>query len=146
MRKYYLGILIINIIVITLVVAGFVIGGTPGNLKEIGYDTTRISSFSNIKYSIQAYYRTYFRLPNYLTDIIISPESLRDPQTKELFTYTKESSMSYKLCAKFSTNAAEVKAKYAKDYYPGVYNYAGVDENEHKKGFDCMSYTVDVTK
>lgn len=146
MRKYYLGILVINIIVIILVVAGFMIGGTPGNLKDIGYDTIRISSFSNIKYAVQTYYRTYFRLPNYLTDITISPESLRDPQTKEFFTYTKESSMSYKLCAKFSTDSADIKAKYAKDYYPGSYNYAEIDANEHKKGFDCISYTVDVTR
>ena len=145
MRKYYLGILVINIIVIVLVVAGFVIGGTPGDLKEVGYDTARISSFSNIKYAVQTYYRSYFRLPNYLTDIIASPESLRDPQTKELFTYTKESSMSYKLCAKFSTDSAKIKAKYAKDYYGG-YNYGGPNENEHKKGFDCITYTVDVSR
>ena len=145
MRRYYLGILIINIVVIITVVAGLLVGGTPGNLKEIGYDTARITSFSNIKYAIQTYYRSYFRLPVYLTDITISPESLRDPQTKEPFTYTKESSMSYKLCAKFSTDSAEIKAKYTKDYYGG-YNYGGSNENEHKKGFDCITYTVDVSR
>lgn len=146
MHKYYLGVLIINIVVVICVVAGFVIGGTPGDLKEIAYDTTRISSFSNIKYAVQTYYKTYFRLPVYLTDITVAPETLRDPQTKELFTYTKESSMSYKLCTKFSTDSAEIKAKYAKDLYPGTYNSAGIDANEHKKGFDCINYTVDVTR
>lgn len=40
MRKYYIFIVIVTLLLIPVLVAGFVVGGTPATLQEIALDVT----------------------------------------------------------------------------------------------------------
>lgn len=139
MRKHFAAILIINLVVIICVVAGFAITGTPAEVKNLALDNQRINHFMQIKYSADNYYRTNGKLPSTLDSLSDASASTKDPATKKVYEYALVTPTKYKLCAQFSTDSDEIKKKYQNSYR---YSYYGNDAGKHKKGYDCIEYGV----
>ena len=125
----------LGVLVTTGLIMGFIVGGNPEDLKDLKYDANRLATFDNIKYSIQDYYEINSKLPASLSNLQILPGKLKDPKTQEAYSYSTISLTSYKLCANFSTDSEEFKDKYDRATMSD-------DETKHKKGFDCITYTV----
>ncbi|MDP1722502.1 MAG: hypothetical protein Q8L37_04810 [Candidatus Gottesmanbacteria bacterium] len=142
MFKHYIAITVLNIVVFCSIVAGFIIGGSPTELKDIGYDTTRINAFTQIFYAIENYYRSNKAIPETLTLLNIQASMLKDPQTSKLYVYTKQNNSKYDLCTIFSTDSEKMKQKYTSTAMPLFDYQAGATDNTHKKGYDCISYDM----
>lgn len=137
MRNYYIFISILGVVVLTGVVIGFVVGGNPTQLKEMGYDASRVGGFSTISYNIDNYFQTNNKLPTTLADTTLLPTNTIDPITKKPFVYEVTSPTSYKLCTDFSTDTTKP------ENMKNTYNYiGGTDTQKHKKGYDCITYKV----
>src|SRR5690242_2233358 len=100
MFRYYLAIGILWAFSFSLVIAGFLLVGTPVSQQKIQLDRTRISRFASLKTSITTYYRDYGKLPSHLSDLAqaSSGESSIDPETHKEFTYIPKSDLTYALC------------------------------------------------
>ncbi|HSW47552.1 MAG TPA: hypothetical protein VLG67_00580 [Candidatus Saccharimonadales bacterium] len=141
MRNQYIGITILGIFVLIVCIVGFSIIGTPISQKAIRFDETRISGFTTIKTAVEDYYSTNKQLPISLSELkfTYAPEP-KDPESKESYKYEKVTSSDYKLCSTFSTDSEEVKKK-NQNSYP-TYYYGSTNENVHKKGNDCIKYSL----
>ena len=144
MRKYYIFIILLGILVFGLIVAGFIEVGTPLDKRAIAADNKRLSSFSAISYLINDYYYAKSKLPNSLSELKISGSySTSDPETKKTYDYKKISDTSYNLCTTFSTDSEEAakKNRSVRAYdYSDDYDYS---DKKHKKGYDCIEYKVE---
>lgn len=130
MRKYYIFIVIITLILVPIVVTGFIVGGTPATLQEIALDTKRISDFETIKQAVDLYFKENNKLP-VSTDKLNIQTKLVDPTTNEPYHYEIVSNSSYKLCAEFSTDSNQTE-----NMYPSS------STKRHNKGYDCIIYQV----
>ena len=136
MRKYYIFIVILGLVVTAALLAGFITGGNPSDLKAITNDANTVNSFSSIESSIYSYYDRNSKLPTTLNDLALPEQSLKNSSTQKPFVYNKIDSVNYTLCSDFATNAAEVAKKY------GMSNYGMGQDSNHKKGYDCLQYHV----
>lgn len=133
MRNYYIFIGLLSALVIGVIVTGFILGGTPISQRAIALDQSRISDFYDIKYGIEDYYRDNKTLPASLSNLKENLK-LEDPETKSNYTYSATSSTAYKLCTTFSADSNQEKENY--------HYYSTSDKNSHKKGYDCLEYTL----
>ena len=130
MRKYYIFIIIVTLILIPVVATGFIVGGTPASLQEIALDTKRISDFETIKQAVDFYFKENNKLP-VSTDKLNMQTKLVDPTTYKQYDYEIISNSSYKLCAEFSTDSNQTE-----NMYPSS------SIKKHNKGYDCVIYQV----
>ncbi|CAN5216413.1 hypothetical protein BH09PAT2_BH09PAT2_08040 [soil metagenome] len=134
MTKYILFLVGLGLLCAIIVAASFSITGNPASQKSINLDRARLSDFSSIKYTIESYYRQNGQLPNSLQDMsAITRDVLNDPETKQPYTYRKDSSNSYSLCTVFSTDSSALTSE--SDYYYG-------DSIKYSKGFSCITYNT----
>lgn len=135
MRNYYIFISVLGVLVISILILGFAIIGTPLSQQAISLDTQRLSNFSNIKRKIDDFYRTNNNLPNSLGELEVTTP-ITDPKTKSRYDYQIVSPYSYKLCTEFSTDSEGI-TKYTST--PVII----LDSSEkHKKGYDCILYEI----
>lgn len=137
MRNYYLFVAFLGIVVIAVIAMGFKIMGTPFSQRVMALDTTRLSDFSNIRYRIEDYYRVNKKLPAgfYQLNGILNT---KDPETKQDYKYEVVSEASYNLCATFSTDSEQ--SLNSSTAIPSL--GSPLYENKHKKGYDCITYTL----
>lgn len=143
MRKQYISITILGMLVLIVCIVGFSIIGSPISQKAIRFDETRITDFSTIKSSVETFYSTNKQLPNSISDLefTYSPEP-KDPETKQSYTYEKISDTDFKLCTTFSTDSDEVSKKnQTNSRYNYSYDYLAT-ANKHKKGYACITYPL----
>ncbi|HSW47553.1 MAG TPA: hypothetical protein VLG67_00585 [Candidatus Saccharimonadales bacterium] len=142
MRNQYIGIAILGIFVLIVCIAGFSIVGTPISQKAIKFDEARFSDFSVIKSAVEDYYTKSKTLPNSLSSLTFtySPEP-KDPESKQSYEYQKVTDTEYKPSATFSTDSEEVYKNNATNNHYN-YSYDPTDMNKHKKGYDCIKYSL----
>ncbi|EKD86745.1 MAG: hypothetical protein ACD_37C00160G0004 [uncultured bacterium] len=142
MNKHYIFIAILGFFVLILLVTGFIETGGPLSTRAIALDQKRMSHISNISYQIQSFYEDNGILPKSLFEVKTLSSTYKDPETNKQYEYRVTSPTSYNLCAKFSTDSKEVKAKLKKssDYYDDYSDYG--DTKDHKKGNDCLTYDL----
>ncbi len=136
MRKYYIFIVILGLVVTAALLAGFITGGNPSDLKAITNDANTVNSFSSIESSIYSYYDRNSKLPTTLNDLALPEQSLKNSSTQKPFVYNKIDSVNYTLCSDFATNAAEVAKKYGMSNYENSDFYGRIlemDANRHYK-------------
>lgn len=121
------------------VIYGFSVIGSPFDKQRQKLDQTRLSDFSNLRYQIQTYYSSSSKLPDNLGQL--TGVKHKDPESGNPYEYVITSATSFKLCAFFSTDSADAKDKdKARDLY--LYDYNGTTNNNHNKGYDCISYDI----
>lgn len=145
MRKYYIFIVVLGILVVGLIIAGFMEIGSPLSRREIALDSQRMLAFSTISSEIQYYFEENNKLPNTLSEVkLLTAKTLLDAESNKQYVYTKLSDTTYNLCATFSTDSKKTQEKlknmgktsYEDEYY---YDYG---KKQHKKGYDCIEYNI----
>ncbi|OGE74412.1 MAG: hypothetical protein A3I07_00655 [Candidatus Doudnabacteria bacterium RIFCSPLOWO2_02_FULL_42_9] len=134
MRNVYIVVIILSALVLGAIIYGFTVVGSPGKQQALKLDQQRITDFNNINYKMQTYYGTNDKLPDKLDDLTGSNLSLKDPKTKLDYSYFTLTDRSYKLCATFETDSKDAD-KSANYYYYDT-------KNEHKKGYDCITFEI----
>ena len=120
---------------------GISIAGTPISQRLINFDNTRLGDFTTMKYRVENYFRSHSRIPYNMSDLANGGDLPTDPESGNQYEYQKITDTSYKLCAVFSTDSGETreKEKALNTSYP---MYLDSDNQNHKKGYDCLSYTI----
>ncbi|MBI4226120.1 hypothetical protein HY612_03330 [Candidatus Roizmanbacteria bacterium] len=135
MSKNNLFILLLGIFILLLIIVGLMIVGNPVSQQGLRYDELRLSDFFSIKYRVESYYKNNNALPPNLQSLSNQSNlKILDPETKKPYTYLISSSMSYRLCTVFSTDSLSSNNQ-------SSYNDSNLS-NQHKKGYDCITYTI----
>ena len=133
MRNNYLGIIVLNVLVVPLIILGFFVVGSPSTQKAVQLDRTKMTDFNQIDSIVQSYYVKNKTLPSAINQIkdFYPHINIQDPDTHADYKYKVTSPTTYKLCTTF---ALESKGDGADLYY---------EAKSHKKGNDCIPYTLD---
>ena len=104
--KIFLRIVIISII--SAVIYGFFLIGSPAKQRLIKFDQQRISDLQNISFTVSSYWDYNKKLPEDLEKLTIQQDyyvySLKDPRTGEPYEYNILGEKRYELCAIFDDN------------------------------------------
>ncbi len=152
---------IASVLVLGIVIASFVVMGSPAQQRALRLDEKRVQDLQSIQWQIINYWQQKQKLPTTLTDLVnpISGYSLPvDPEFQKGITYEYEpkDKMSFELCATFSREMPKGWQEYpsggvmpmvaTRDVavssvapYPG-----GVNESwDHTVGRTCFTRTID---
>jgi len=94
-------------IVLSSVIAGIIVVGSPAERRLASLDETRISDLSRIQSEVLEYWRTQEVLPEGLGDLEDSLSYVEiplDPVTNDQYEYSQNGELSFTLCANFKTS------------------------------------------
>ncbi len=127
---------IVTAVVITLSFIGsFFIVDPPAVARARAYDRTRVNSLSEIRYTIENYYRQSGKLPASL-EILREQNSylgLTDPKTQKPYQYNIKGDIDFELCAEFETSNREITDQQDYSYGPSFL---------HDSGLDCLELNI----
>lgn len=131
------------LIVLASIILGFSVIGSPMTQRLIKYDNQRVSDLQSIQWQVVNYWQKGGTVPESLqtiNDPISGFVIPKDPQTQEVYKYTKTSNMTFRLCATFGTDSQSNQSYMSKPV--GM----GMDENwSHSMGEKCFDRTIDPT-
>lgn len=137
-----------NIVIVIVsfgIIAGLALAGSPGKIRDIRLDSTRVNDLSRIQSEVLNYWQNNGELPE---DISILENALsyytvpKDPETDEDYVYKVISDNKFQLCAEFNTsNEGEISQ--ARDYY-GYYGN-NMEYWNHDEGVNCFDREIDET-
>jgi hypothetical protein len=151
-----------SLIVITSVIWGFTVIGSPSSLRDLRDDNQRLSDLQGIQWQIVNHYQSKAILPATLTDLndplsnYIIPT---DPKTNLPYQYrtivSTSTTLSFELCAMFAKSTQDLEGrggylgKGGSISYPAV-DYIdpnfGTDNWKHEAGRTCFIRTIDPLK
>lgn len=138
-----------GVLVLVTIVAGFFIVGTPGQAREMRYDSDKIDDLISIQSEIVEYWRNKEQIPAALSDLndsIYGYKVPTDTQTNAAYEYSKTGNLSFQLCATFNhenMNAMGNGMSASRAYY----EYGTVQGTwEHGAGRVCFDRTIDPTR
>ncbi len=126
--------------VAAVIVAGFILGGSPIERRKIRLDTQRVGNLQTIQYQIVNYWNQKDELPDALEDLrddisgFVRPT---DPETSASYEYRRLDDLSFELCAEFSQASNNELLR-----GPAPYGYPNENWN-HEAGRVCFSRTID---
>jgi len=138
MYKYYIFISILGVVVLTCLIVGFSLVGSPLDRKSRSYDNQTSYAFSSIKRSIEIYYLENKQLPASLDDLDLFDTKVANPKTEEAFEYIQVDKTNYQLCTEFFTNSDDLPKEDSYSYY----GYR-TDALTYTKGHNCISFSVE---
>ena len=92
-------------IVITAVVAGLMVAGSPAEERRRRLDERRVADLRDLSSAVHGFARTEGRLPASLDELEKRPERtgvVRDPETGTPYLYVAWEGLKYELCAQFA--------------------------------------------
>ncbi|TAL49015.1 hypothetical protein EPN83_01955 [Patescibacteria group bacterium] len=137
--------IIAAVLVVSSIVAGFGVIGTPRNQRLMRYDEQKIADLQSVQGQITQYWQQKGALPGNLDELRdpLSYFSIPvDPQSGESYVYRKTGAQSFELCANFNLDSRGYQSKpgYAGSYYYGDLN----NKNwAYKKGQYCLQRMID---
>ncbi|KKW16192.1 MAG: hypothetical protein UY56_C0020G0002 [Parcubacteria group bacterium GW2011_GWA1_50_14] len=147
MKKNYILISIVTLVMLGAVIYGLYQTGSPFETRRRKMDVQRLSQFSSLRSAIQTYYDTNKKLPETLSNLpegySFNIKNIKDPETKADYEYKVTGEISYKLCAIFSADSP--KDASSDSYSYNYYNYDSQGKpisHTYKKGHSCLSYEV----
>ncbi len=100
-----------SIMVLAGIVAGFIVIGSPGEIRLRRFDEARVNDLTAISSAIASYRNTHDSLPQTLDDLKSSANVYPRIRTKDPvgrpYEYAVKDSISYDLCAEFDRPADE---------------------------------------
>ncbi|MBI2057459.1 MAG: hypothetical protein HYT63_00525 [Candidatus Yanofskybacteria bacterium] len=137
-------------VVLTVIIAGFFLVGTPAQQRERKFDEQRINDLQSLQYQIVNYWQNKGKLPadlDLLTDSISGFVAPTDPQTQNSYGYAVKGSLEFELCTNFKTDSNKTSSgRYMpKDMSTAVraYPYPYQENWEHGVGKTCFERTID---
>ncbi len=133
-----------GLVVVASIVSGFLIMGTPGQVRLMRYDSQKVSDLQNIQWQIVNHWQIKEALPANLSELedpLSGWKNPVDPQTNEPYAYRRVSPRSFELCAGFNTvSEADRMQPMTSRTYPMEF----ADENwDHPAGEKCFQRTID---
>ncbi|MDP2649084.1 MAG: DUF5671 domain-containing protein [bacterium] len=132
----------VGALVLTAIIAGFFIVGTPWQARQYLQDERRVQDLQNIQWQIVNYYQQKGEIPEDPTELEDSISGYRlpvDPQPPLGYTYRKTGPLSFELCATFNMESVQRVSPEMP-----VRAYGPVDENwQHEAGEVCFERTID---
>jgi len=143
--------IVVVIIAIATIIAGFFIVGTPAQARLARFDSQKVNDLQNIQSQIIVFYQAKQKLPETINDLNNSLSYgpiPTDLQTKTAYAYLPGEGLSFKLCAVFN---AESKTNYiyqdqenrAAMSIPAGIKGAPQDNWQHGSGQVCFDRTID---
>lgn len=136
MRKNYIVMIFLSLIVSCTVIYGFIDGGSPRAARNKRYDDTRIQNIQSISNSVNRYYQRKMVLPYTILEASTDsgqggylPEQ-QDPETNIAYGYQIVSDKEYKVCATFATDTINNTPQYLAEF-------------AHPSGLYCLTLKVD---
>ncbi len=145
----------VSIIVISSIVGGFFIMGSPQTQRLIRLDRGKIDNLSGIQWQITNFYQQKGRLPNTLEELkdpLVGFITPKDSQTGKEYGYVLADGLKFYLCADFNkesrgfnkkqtkSNGIRSSIKYNSGYSTDGENWA------HSEGEVCFERTIDPDK
>lgn len=141
----------VGALILATVVAGFLIIGSPSQIRMYRLDDRKVSDLSNLQSQIVDYWRQKERLPqtfDVLRDSIGGSYIPVDPQTGEPYEYRTTGALSFELCANFNMESREdVNGRPSSPRMitavekPGMIEVS--DNWKHAAGRHCYQRTID---
>jgi len=135
---------IAGIAVLAIIVSGFVIVGTPKELRAVRIDQERVSDLQNIQWQIVNYWQSKDTLPEQLSDLedsISGYVAPTDPETEVAYSYEITGPLSFTLCATFATESREGELGNVRYIEKPI---GGVEESwAHEAGEECFDRDID---
>jgi hypothetical protein len=128
--------------VLAIIVVGFIVGGTPSDVRALRFDETRISNLQDIQWQVTSYYQNHAVLPETLDALSNDISGYRaplDPETNASYEYKKTGTLSFQLCATFARDAQDSASPVSRPYPD-----SGVSSTfAHQAGHVCFDRTID---
>jgi len=131
-----------GIVVLAAIAAGFLIMGSPNQVRLYRFDQTKVSDLQSIQYQVVNYWQQKETLPSTLEQLEDPISGWMLPQDPEgqVYRYEKTGNQSFKLCATF--NAESRNGENGSIARPAMYGVEG--ENwQHGAGEVCFDRTID---
>ncbi|MBU3964431.1 hypothetical protein KJ591_00405 [Patescibacteria group bacterium] len=129
-------------VVLTLIVIGFFLTGSPKQERLMRFDYQRVSALQEVQYQIISYWQSKERLPQELQELedpISGFMVPQDPQTGNLYEYTIKGENEFELCAEFNLPSDE-KLDIAE---PRMLSGSNFSKWSHPAGRFCFERTID---
>jgi hypothetical protein len=158
-RQITLGVA--SLVVITSVIWGFTVIGSPSSLRDLRDDNQRLSDLQGIQWQIVNHYQLKANLPTSLTDLndpLSNYTIPTDPKTELQYEYRKivassTTALSFELCAVFAKPSQDLEGRgnyVGSDKggvaYPEVNSLSTTDNWKHESGRACFVRTIDPLK
>ncbi|MFA6338856.1 MAG: DUF5671 domain-containing protein [Candidatus Paceibacterota bacterium] len=141
------------ILVVTSIVSGFFVMGSPQAHRLLRYDDQRVNDLQSIQYQVVSFWQQKEKLPvdiNEIQDPLVGFVVPKDPETGLAYRYEKEGDLTFKLCANFNLSSSDTQSSYlttAPQTYLAYKDPSGIQYNwQHEKGENCFERTIDTQK
>lgn len=132
--------IVIKILVVLAIVAGFSVISTPWNARLERFDEQKINNLSSIESDIRYYFANKKILPATLSEVntqeFFRHQIMIDKQTKKPYGYEVTDKKSFKLCAVFNKKSSGIVSEIVSPT-KAEYNW------EHDAGEFCFERTID---
>jgi hypothetical protein len=150
-RKYAMSVAIaVAVLIVATIAAGFLIIGTPGQIRLYRFDDQKVNDLQNIQSQVVNYWQTQGRLPATLanlSDSIGGYSVPNDAQTSAQYVYATTSALSFKLCANFNAQTqsnSQTLNSYSYAVPTGIGGSNMVNDSWfHTAGNFCYARTID---
>jgi len=117
-----------SLAVVTVVISGLYLGGSPGGQRLLRFDERRVEDLQRLSRAIERRWGKTERLPQELEELVDGQRLARipaDPTTESGYVYEIISSNAYRLCADFSKPSENTKDFWA-----------------HESGYQCFEFAL----
>ncbi len=146
MRKYYIFIALLGLLVLLLTYVGFTITGGPFKHKALRSDAAVLADFAQINSVLSQYYSEKGSLPRDLETLDASLDmkylNLVNETTDKPYDYEIITLTSYKLCTDFATESVNTDKPNSEMVIANPQFISTGKNNAHEKGYDCITYTL----
>ncbi len=159
--------IVVSVIVLVSIIAGFIIIGSPAKQRMLRDDMDRVNDLTSIQWNILNHYQTTGDMPGTLNDLkdqlydqSYFDDTYTDPKTGEAYEYrpltsTTTLSLPFELCATFELESQDLAGR--GDYVSGgtvmpdavsrPYYGGDFDSNfKHIAGRNCFTRSIDTKK
>ena len=138
--------IVVAIVVLGSIIAGFFIVGTPADQRNRRFDERRINDLQSLQGQIINFWVQKGKLPENLDDLkadIAGYYIPQDPDTQQNYEYIVNDELNFSLCANFGSSDKDIKnPNYAGKY--GYYQDPYYQENwQHEAGRVCFERKID---
>jgi hypothetical protein len=134
--------------VLAAVISGFIVAGSPSDVRALRFDEQRVGDLSSIQWQVVNYYQSHGAMPatlDALNDDISGYKVPVDPETGAAYEYTSSAWLKFQICATFTkSNTAGVTVGESKPMPVPVYGGPTLSDNfTHDAGRVCFDRTID---
>ncbi len=137
--------IVVSVVVLTSIIAGFFIIGTPSDQRNRRFDEQRVQELQILQDQVINYWTMKEKLPENLDNLkndISGFAVPNDPETKTAYEYSMVDQHKFELCANFALSSKDLGSLNNGTRYYSPYN--SFQQNwDHEAGRVCFSRTID---